>query len=88
MPQVRKLSGIEAQELERGAPADRAAIIAQYDGLLAPFEVGEYGCATPEAGETPLAVRRRLTAAAVRRGWALRWVPGEAGLVFEVQASG
>ncbi len=52
MPQVRKMTGIEVRELERGTPAGRAAIIDQYDGLIAPFNAGEYGCATPEAGET------------------------------------
>jgi hypothetical protein len=47
--------------------------------------VGDYGLAEPAPGETLLAERRRLSAAAERRGWSLMFVPSEGlGLVFRV----
>lgn len=89
MPKMRKIPLTEIANLNYSNPEVRAELVAHYDGLLAPFAVGDYGLAEPEVGETRLAVRRRLTAAAARRGWMLNFVrtEGEA-LVFQVRASG
>jgi hypothetical protein len=83
MPRTRKLTAAEIATLEYSNPAARAQ---QYDALLAPFAAGDYGLAEPEPHETRLRVRRRLGAAAERRGWLLAFVPVEGeSLVFRVQ---
>jgi len=89
VPQMRKLTSAEITSLYYSDPGVRAELVAHYDALLAPFDVGDYGLAEPEMGETRLAVRRRLQAAAGRRGWMLAFVPTEGeGLVFQVRATG
>ena len=89
MPQFRKLTSAEIATLEYATPAWRDCITTEYDTLLAPFALGDYGLAEPAPGETRLAVRRRLNAAAERRGWRLLFVRAEEeGLVFRVQAVG
>lgn len=89
MPQIRKLTPAEIATLEYSNPAARAQIAAQYDALLAPFAADDYGIAVPESHETRLAVRRRLTVAAERRGWKLAFMPMEGErLVFRVRAEG
>jgi hypothetical protein len=86
MPQTRKLTPAEIAILAYTDPDARAQVAAQYDALLAPFAVGDYGSAEPESGETVLAVRRRLSAAAERRGWMLAFLPTEGELlVFRVR---
>jgi hypothetical protein len=86
VPQTRKLTLIEIANLNYSNPDVRAKLAAHYDALLAPFAVGDYGLAEPEKGETRLAVRRRLNAAAERRGWMLAFVPTEGEqLIFRVR---
>ena len=89
MPQTRKLTSAEITSLYYSDPSVRAELAAHYDALLAPFSLGDYGLAEPEMGETRLAVRRRLGAAAERRGWRLSFVRTEGEtLVFQVRADG
>lgn len=89
MPQTRKLSAAEIATLYYSDPTVRAELAAHYDALLDPFAAGDYGIAEPEPHETRLTVRRRLSAAAKRRGWRLVFVPTEGeGLVFQVQVGG
>jgi hypothetical protein len=86
MPQMRKLSAAEIAILAYTDPDARAQVAQQYDALLAPFACGDYGLAEPEMGETRLAVRRRLNAAAERRGWVLAFLPSDGEqLVFRVR---
>ncbi len=86
MPQMRRLTPTEVATLEERGPAASARIAAQYDAVLAPFAVGDYGLAEAEPHETLLAVRRRLSTAADRRGWMLAFLPTEGEqLVFRVR---
>jgi hypothetical protein len=82
---MRKLPPVTVATIERRDPVARARIAQQYDALLESFAVGDYGQASLEPGDTPLAVRRRLDKAADRRGWWLKWVDGH-DLVFQVRA--
>jgi hypothetical protein len=68
MPQFRKLSLPEIATLAYTDPDARAQLAAHDDALLVLFAIGDHGVAEPEMGETRLAVRRRLSAAAERRG--------------------
>ena len=73
--------------IEYATPAWRDRIATEYDTLLVPFAVGNYGIAEPKPHETRLAVRRRLSAAAKQRGWHLTFVPSEGEhLIFQVRA--
>ena len=86
MPQVRKLTSQESQILEHADPSLRQQRDAHYDALLHPFTVGDYGIAEALPGESRLAVRRRLAAAAARRGWALDFLSVlEDALYFHVR---
>lgn len=83
MPTFRKLS---ESELKVARPLSPRAQLAQaYDALLDGFAAGDYGEAALLAGERRLTVRKRLQAAAGRRGLALRFRPGPLpALIFQV----
>jgi hypothetical protein len=58
-----------------------------YDSYLSDLAVGDYGQVDPAPEERPGAMRRRLHAAATRRGLALRFRPGpRAALILRVTA--
>jgi hypothetical protein len=84
--QPQKLLPTKIATLAYTCPAARAQLAAHYDALFVPFAVGDDGIAEPEPGETLLAVRQRLNAAAERRGWRLAFVRTEGeGSVFWVR---
>jgi hypothetical protein len=74
---LRRVNATQVAALTRTDLAVRAQLAAHYDALFAPFAVGDDGIAEQEAGETLLAVRRRLNTAAERRGWRLAFVRTE-----------
>lgn len=86
MHQTRTLPAAEIRRLLYGKSATRAQIAHDYDVLLASFTVGDYRNVAPQPGETLLAVRRRLSAAARRRGWRLVFLPTYGKqLIFQVR---
>jgi hypothetical protein len=87
MPAFRKLSPAEVATLDQPAIGTRAAITRAYDAYLADFVIGDYGRAEMAAGERRAVVRRRLHAAAQRRGLALRFRSGPGPLTFHVTAA-
>jgi hypothetical protein len=88
MPSFRRLSAAEIAALHQGSSGARAKIAQVYDAYLADFAVGDYGRAELTIGERRAIVRRRLHAAARRRGLALRFRPGpSAALTFHVEAA-
>ena len=84
MPSFRKLSPAEVAALENPSISTRAEIAGEYDDYLASFVVGDYGRAELIDGERRAAIRRRLQAAACRRGLALRFRPGPGPLTFHI----
>jgi len=86
MPSLRKLSEAEIAALEQPRIGARAQVAREYDEYLADFALGEYGRAELIDGEQRNTVRRRLHAAARRRGLALRFRPGPGPLTFRVEA--
>ena len=88
MPSFRKLSPAEIAALELPPPGPRARIAREYDAYVATFAAGDYGRAELAAHEQRKQVRRRLHAAARRRGLALRFRPGPGpALIFHVEAA-
>jgi len=88
MPSLRKLSEAEIAALEQPRIGARAQVAREYDEYLADFAAGDYGRAELVADERRKVVRRRLQAAARRRGLALRFRPGPgAVLIFHVEAA-
>lgn len=78
MATIRKLTTEEIERLRGGKPrgtSERARVAQEYDVLLASFAPDEYGEVDLEEGERKLTVRHQLSAAAKRRGWALRYTP-------------
>ena len=85
MPSFRRLSAAETAPLERSSLGARAQIALAYDAYLADFAIDDYGQAELAAGERRAVVRRRLHAAARRRGFTLRFRPGpNTALIFRV----
>jgi hypothetical protein len=84
MPSFRKLSPVEVAALDHQPVGARAEIAREYDAYLAAFVVGDYGRAALLDGEHRAVVRRRLHAAARRRGLALRFRSGPGPLTFQV----
>jgi hypothetical protein len=67
MPQLRKLSPDEVQQIEQKGKGLRKITEEQYDAFLRDYAAGDYGEAELEADEKRLTVRSRLKAAASRR---------------------
>ncbi len=74
MPTVRKLMPAEIETLEGRAKGPRKLVAEQYDRIVFEFDAGEYGEATLEPDEKRLTVRKRLSAAAERRGLTLKFL--------------
>jgi hypothetical protein len=87
MPSFRKLSPAEIAALDQPRIGARAEIARAYDESLADFAYGDYGRAELVDGERRTTVRRRLQAAARRRGLALRFRSGPGPLTFRVTAA-
>ena len=87
MPSFRKLNAAEPAALERLSLSARAQTAKTYDAYLADFTAGDRGRIELLAGEQRAAVRRRLQAAAQRRGLALRFRFGPGPLTFRVEAA-
>jgi hypothetical protein len=87
MPSFRKLRPDEIAALDQPAIDTSAEITRAYDAYLADFALGDYGRAELVDGERRAVVRRRLHAAAQRRGLALRFRSGPGPLTFHVTAA-
>jgi hypothetical protein len=87
MASFRKLSPAEIAALDQPPIGARAEIARAYDESLADFAAGDYGRAELVDGERRTTVRRRLQAAAHRRGLALRFRSGPGPLTFRVTAA-
>jgi hypothetical protein len=90
MPRLRKLSPEEVRAMERKRVGVRRATAAEYDALLANFDIGDYGEVELEPGEARLTVRNRMKAAAARRDPPIRltFLRGREGLLrFTVSAA-
>jgi hypothetical protein len=87
MPSFRKLSPAEIAALDQPPVGARVEIARTYNVYLADFAVGDYGRAELVDGERRVVVRRRLQAAAHRRGLALRFRSGPGPLTFHVVAA-
>jgi hypothetical protein len=87
MPSFRKLSPAEIAALDQPPIGARAEIARVYDAYLAEFVIGDYGRVELVDGERRVIVRRRLQAAAKRRGLALRFRSGPGPLTFRVAAA-
>ncbi len=74
MPQVRKLTPQEVDAIEHKGKGQRQRTAEQFDAILAPFNVNEYGEVALEPEDKRITVRNRLRAAAERRGLQLRFV--------------
>lgn len=85
MPAVRKLTVEEVRSIENKGKSQRRQIEEQYDNILAEFSPGEGAEIELDAGETKPAIRHRLNAAAMRRGFDLKWIrAGSNTLKFRV----
>lgn len=71
MPNIRKLTPEEVQQLTNPTKGVRKQVEAEYDAIMADYSVGEYGVAELGLEENRLTVRNRLKAAAERRGFVL-----------------
>ena len=71
MPGFRRVSREEASN-RRPAVSPALARLKQYQGYIRKIPAGETGRLTPDKGETPAAVRRRLGAAANALGVQLK----------------
>jgi hypothetical protein len=87
MPSFRKLSAAETAVLAQPSIGARAELAREYDAYIADFAIGDYGRAELHEGERRAIVRRRLHAAADRRGLALRFRSGRGPLTFRVAAA-
>ncbi|HEU5013692.1 MAG TPA: hypothetical protein VFT66_14295 [Roseiflexaceae bacterium] len=67
MPNIRKLAPEEVQVIEHKNKGIRKQVEEQYNALLKPFEIGDYGEARLDSDDNRLTVRNRLRAAANRR---------------------
>ena len=86
MPSFRKLNPDDLGTPKQRPLSDRARVAQEYDNCLADFEIGDYGRVELEAGERRAVVRRRLQAAARRRGFLLRFRPGPGeALIFRTE---
>jgi hypothetical protein len=77
MPQVRKLTAEEVEELERKTSKGdnaHAEIARQYDQFLIEFGPNELGEVQLDEGENKLNIRNRLRSAAERRGLKLEFI--------------
>jgi hypothetical protein len=84
MPSFRKVSPAEIAARDQPPIGARAEIARAYDSYLADFAAGDDGRAELVDGERRVVVRRRLQAAAHRRGLALRFRSGPGPLTFHV----
>jgi hypothetical protein len=84
MPSFRKLSAAEVAVLDLSALGARAQVAQTYDAELADFSIGDYGQVELQEGEPRAVVRQCLQAAALRRGFVLRFRSGPGLLTFRV----
>jgi hypothetical protein len=87
MPAFRKMSPAEIAVFDQPPIGLRAQVAREYDAYLAGFAAGDYGQVALIDGERRTVVRRRLQAAARRRGLALRFRSGPGPLTFRVMAA-
>lgn len=81
MPKVRKMAPEEVAMKGGAKGSVRAEVEREYDGYLAGFLVGEYGIAELDEKETKQTVRKRLLAAAERRGMIIRFIKTKGNIV-------
>lgn len=83
MPSFRKLNPADLGAQKQRPLSERARVAQEYDTCLDGFAIGDYGRVELAAGDRRAVVRRRLQAAARRRGLTLRFRPGPgAALIF------
>ncbi len=87
MPAFRKMSPAEIAVFDQPSLGPRAQVAQEYDAYLAGFAAGDYGQAALIDSERRAVVRRRLQAAARRRGLALRFRSGPGPLTFHVMVA-
>ena len=68
MPNVRKLSPDEIQQMNKKFKSLRRAVEEEYDSVINLYDAGDYGIAQLEEDENRVTIRNRLRAAAGRRG--------------------
>lgn len=84
MPEFGKLSQQEIERLKKRRPP--AIDLSQYLSYLDTLKSGEWGSVTPEASESPRAIKRRLTMASKAKGIGIRYKKVEDNrIVFEVK---
>jgi len=81
------MSPAEIAVFDQPSLGPRAQVAQEYDAYLAGFAAGDYGQAALIDSERRAVVRRRLQAAARRRGLALRFRSGPGPLTFHVAAA-
>jgi hypothetical protein len=90
MPEFRKLSQEEVERLKKQkrttSISARAELAREYDAYVADLQPGEYAEVTLDEGDTKLTVRKRLTAAANRRGLVLEYTRTQGPVIrFKVE---
>ena len=68
MPNVRKLSHDEIQQINKRFKSQRRAVVEEYDVVIQQYDAGDYGVAHLDGNENRVTIRNRLRAAAGRRG--------------------
>lgn len=89
MPLFRKITPgeVEQRRAKSSSPAKRIA--EEYDALLTDFAPGESAEIVLQTDENPLTIRKRVQAAAARKGWVAHFLQkqrGEAVLIVEFVA--
>ena len=91
MPRLEKMTQDEIEDLQKktnGNSGKRKEIEREYDAFLADYQIGDFGKAYLEDGDSKVNVRNRLRAAAERRDLRIKFLKSKDNTLIKFEIEG